>query len=131
MKRRSIVRELEARISGENRGFKSGVEAAAGVIEMFNSTTTHPFRLDDVVRCKLNVTRRVKPRRNKKAAHLPHHAWLHGFVDAIVELCRNHHQYRVALALAHRHGITIERCKNAEVSAYNLREMKRLGVPDR
>jgi len=46
-------------------GFKSGVEAAAGIADMFNSESRHPFRLGDLILCKLNQTKMKKPRRNK------------------------------------------------------------------
>jgi hypothetical protein len=51
------------------RGYVAGVMAAAALAAEY--PTTHPYRLDDCIECKLNVTSRKKPRRRlttKKAS---------------------------------------------------------------
>lgn len=42
-------------------GFVAGVKAAASLAAEY--PTTHPYRLDDCIEGKLNVTRRKRPRR--------------------------------------------------------------------
>lgn len=48
-----------------DRGFKAGIEAAAGYVSQFNGVTRHEYRLDDCILGKFNLTRRLRPRRNK------------------------------------------------------------------
>lgn len=43
-----------------------GLKMAASLMESFNSTTTHEYRLDDVILCKFNVIRRKWPWKNTK-----------------------------------------------------------------
>jgi len=47
-----------------DRGFVAGVKAAAGYVGQFNVHVDHPYRLDDCILGKFNVTKRKRPRRN-------------------------------------------------------------------
>ena len=114
-------------------GFVRGVEAAAGVAEQYNSSTTHPYRLDDCILCKLNVTKRQKPRLNKKKLERPADTWVQGFATALAEMHRRlpgGSDSSGVCEVAHNAGITIEIAKDAGVSPFDLRELKRAGVPN-
>jgi hypothetical protein len=45
-------------------GFVAGIKAVADYVEQFNRQLDHPYRLDDCVLAKFNVTKRKRPRRN-------------------------------------------------------------------
>jgi hypothetical protein len=108
-----------------------GVEAAAGVIEQYNSSTTHPYRLDDCVLCKLNVTKRAKPRRNTTKLASPKDTWVQGFATALAEMHRRllgGNDSDGVRAVACEAGITLAIAKKAGVSSYDWRELRRAGV---
>ena len=48
-------------------GFREGVRAAAAFIGQWDKRIDHPYRIEDVVLCKFNLTRRQKPRRKVSA----------------------------------------------------------------
>jgi hypothetical protein len=100
--------------------FKRGVEAAAGVLELggFNAVTTHPFRLGDVILCKLNQTARKKPRRNKVRLEDPKDALVRGFAMGLAGM---HAQLILA---GHDEGL----CRLAREMRLTLAEAKRVGV---
>lgn len=107
--------------------FARGVQAAAGVMEGFNSTTTNAYRLDDVLLCKFNVVRRAKPRRNKKKLQHPDSAWVVGVAYAAAEAGRRGEDI-LAVEIARSASITIAVCKSAGVDAFDWRALKRAGV---
>lgn len=117
-----------------NKDFKRGARAAADVLDSagFNATTTHPYRLDDVVLFKLNLSRRAKPRRNKQALQDPKKAWIVGFAVALAEMCR---QYihggdgPSVCAVASAAGLTLAKFKAAGVDPIDLRALRKAGVP--
>ena len=86
---RKEIDEARNRPANEQRqrdiGYKHGVAAAAGVLDGggFNATTTHEYRLGDVVLCKLNQTKRDKPRRNTKCLQSPEDALAPGYALAL------------------------------------------------
>lgn len=109
--------------------FKRGAEAAADVAAQY--PTTHPYRLDDCILSKLNLTNR-KPRRNKHRLRDPEDAWFNGFATALSEM---HHQLLAGGAnspgtrdVASAAGLTLARAKASGVSSFDLRELKRAGV---
>jgi hypothetical protein len=54
----------KARGKGYDAGFRAGVEAAADYLEQFNRVLDHPYRIDDCVLGKFNVSALRTPRRN-------------------------------------------------------------------
>lgn len=112
--------------------FRRGVEAAAGVIEMFNGSTTNPYRLDDVVLCKLNVVRRVKPRINKKKIEDPEEAgdkaWIQGFALALAEMHRLGAGSSAVCEVARDAGVSLAKIKARGADPYDWRELKKAGV---
>jgi hypothetical protein len=124
MRRRKFLLDLQA--------FKRGVKAAAGVVEMFTGSTTHPYRLDDVVLCKLNVVSRDKPRLNKKALEDPREvgdaAWVTGFALALAEVHRLGAGSSAVCEVARDAGITLATVKECGADPYDWRELKKAGV---
>lgn len=112
------------------RAFKRGVEAAAGIVEMFNGSTTHPYRLDDVVLCKLNVSNRL--RLNKKKIEDPEEAdtksWTQGFVMALAEMHRHAAGSSAVREVARDANVTIAETKSSGCDPYDWRELKKAGV---
>jgi hypothetical protein len=111
--------------------FKQGVMAAANIMEGFNTVTTHRYRLDDVIRCKLNVVKRKKPRLNKKSLQHPNDAWVCGFAAALAEVHRlllrgNNSEGIVSVASAA--GLSLEVVKLAGSYSQDWRELRRAGV---
>lgn len=115
-----------------DKAFRRGVEAAAGVIEMFNGTTTHAYRLDDVVLCKLNVIGRAKPRLNKKKIADPKEAgdrsWIQGFVMALAEMHRHGAGSSAVVEVARDAGMNISEAKREGCDPYDWRQLKKAGV---
>jgi hypothetical protein len=120
------------RSSLDLRAFKRGVEAAAGVVEMFNGSTTHPYRLDDVVLCKLNVVSRDKPRLNKKALEDPDEAndvgFVQGFVLALAEMHRHGAGSSTVVEVARDAHVSIADAKECGSDPYDWKELKKAGV---
>lgn len=107
--------------------FKRGVLAAANVAATYNGSTTHPFRLDDCIACKLNVVKRSKPRRNRQKIQKPDEAWIAGFAVALAEIHRLRDS-RDVREVASAAGITLASARASGVSAFDLRELRRAGV---
>jgi len=62
-----VRREIHEIKSAEwQEGFQAGAEAAAEIADGYNASTTHEYQLGDCILCKLNLTKRKKPRRNSK-----------------------------------------------------------------
>lgn len=108
--------------------FKKGVHAAASVIGDFSGSTTHLFRLDDVVLCKLNVVKRKRPRKNKKALQPPDEAWNCGLATALAEVHRRGGNSTTIVEVANNCGLTLAVAKADGVSAFDWKELKRAGV---
>jgi len=110
--------------------FQRGVRAAADVAQSYDSTSTHPYRLDDCILAKLNVGRR-KPRRNRKVQRNERDAWLSGFAVALAEMHRRllgGNDGASVRKVAQEAGLTLTSARSAGVSAYDLKELKRAGV---
>ena len=111
--------------------YKRGVLAAANVAATYNGSTTHDYRLDDCIACKLNVIKRSKPRRNRQKVEDPNLAWVRGVATALAEMHRSligggdaASVRRVATAC----GLTIAYARRCNVSAYDLKELRKAGV---
>jgi hypothetical protein len=50
--------------------YVEGIKTAAAFAGEFDGSSTHPYKLEDVILCKLNVTKRKKPRVNDRAVRL-------------------------------------------------------------
>ncbi len=124
--------------------FKRGVEAAADVAATYNSSTTHDYRLDDCILCKLNQTNRKKPRRNKAKLENPEHAVVRGSATVLAEMLRlsgggdSQEAERFSdRARTERHvravlqwlSVTLAEMRKAGTSERDLRELKKAGVP--
>ena len=108
--------------------FRKGAEAAAGVLDGcgFNATTTHAFRLDDVVLCKLNLTKRARPRQNKEKLDHPKVALVQGMCLALAEVAVLVPTSTREIARAA--GITIAFAKACGVDAYDWKRLQKAGV---
>jgi hypothetical protein len=83
------------------RGFKRGVEAAGD----YNSSTTHPFQD-------------------------PKQALIHGFALALSEVAqRSSSSSEVIVNAAHGFGLTIAMVRKAGTDPYDLKFLRRAGVP--
>lgn len=112
--------------------FKRGVIAAADIADSFGSTSTHPFRLGDIILCKLNATARLKPRRNRQVQRNERDAWLSGYAVALAEIHRqllNGNNSTGVCAAARLAGLTLAAARAAGVSDFDLKELKKAGVP--
>ena len=67
-------------------GYTRGVIAAADVASQYNRSTSHPYRLDDCILDKLNVTKRKKPRKNTEKLPSTEDTLLLGFGLGLVEM---------------------------------------------
>jgi hypothetical protein len=113
--------------------FKRGAKAAADVAETYSSTSTHPYRLGDCILAKMNIGRR-KPRINKlnKRPRNERDSWLIGFAVALAEIHRrllNGNDSTGVREVARDAGLTIKSARAAGVSAFDLRELKKAGIP--
>jgi hypothetical protein len=111
--------------------FQRGVIAAAGIAAMYNSTSTHRYRLDACIRGKLNVDR-VKPRLNRQTRSIDRDPWLVGASTALAEMHRrllHGNDSTSVCAVARTIGLTIKSARAAGVAPYDLRELKKAGVP--
>lgn len=111
----------------KNSEFTRGAVAAAAVAGDYNSTSAHPFRLDDCVLAKLNI-RAKKPRRNKKKLQDPELTWTAGFFIALAEIHRLSHNSSSVCEVVHNAGLTLDAAKAAGVDSFDLRELKRAGL---
>jgi len=112
--------------------FQRGVIAAADIASMYNSTSTHRYRLDDCIVLKLNVSKRKRPRLNRQARPVDRDAWLVGAATALSEIHRRLLQGNDSTsvrAVAQAVGLTIKSARAAGTSSYDLKELKKAGVP--
>lgn len=110
--------------------FQRGARAAADVARSYNSTSTHPYRLDDCILAKLNVSRR-KPRLNRKVQRNDRDVWLSGFAVALAEMHRRlvgGNDSTGVCEVARVSGLTLKSARAAGVSAFDLKELKRAGI---
>jgi hypothetical protein len=111
--------------------YKRGVLAAANVAATYNGSTTHPYRLDDCITSKLNLTKRGKPRRNHQKIEDPDSAWMRGVATALAEMYRSlvdGNDSRNARRVATACGLTLAHARRCAVAAYDLRALRRAGV---
>jgi len=111
--------------------FNRGAIAAASVAEAYDSTSTHPYRLGDCILAKLNI-RSGKPRINRRCPRNERDSWLSGFAVALAEIHRQllHGNNSTGVCAAARTaGLTLASARAAGVSAYDLKELKKAGIP--
>lgn len=108
--------------------FVRGAKAAADIAANYNSSTLHSYRLDDCILAKLNM-RTKQPRRNSKKIESPDNSWVQGYAVALAEVHRICHNTSSILEAAKGAGLTIKSLQEAGVSAFDWRELKRVGVP--
>lgn len=114
-------------VKGEDR-WVAGVRAAAGVMSDFNGSTNHLYRLDDVILCKLNVSKRAKPRKNPKPLEDPKKAFIRGMALGLADAHRigGHSSSIVEAALAA--GLSVKELKEAGVDSYDWKELRKAGL---
>jgi len=115
--------------------FQRGAIMAASVADGYDATSTHPYRLGDCILSKLNI-RKQKPRVNKNAPkHAPlneSNSWLNGFAVALAEIHRqllHGNNSSGVCAAARAAGLTLASARAASVSDYDLKELKKAGIP--
>ena len=111
--------------------YHRGAIAAASIAETYDSTSTHPYRLGDCILAKLNI-RRGKPRINKRCPRNERDSWLSGFAVALAEIHRQllHGNNSSGVCVAARTtGLTLVSARAAGVSAFDLKELKKAGIP--
>lgn len=111
--------------------FHRGALAAASVADTYDSTSTHPYRLGDCILAKLNI-RKQKPRINRRCTRNERDSWLSGFAVALAEIHRQllHGNNSTGVcATARAAGLTLKSARAAGVSAYDLKELKKAGIP--
>lgn len=111
--------------------FQRGAIAAASIAETYDGSSTHVYRLGDCILGKLNI-RKPKPRINRKAQRREQDAWIAGYAVALAEIHRQllHGNNSSGICAAARDaGITLASARSAGVSAFDLRELKKAGVP--
>ena len=108
--------------------FVAGIRAAASVIGDYNSTSMNPFRLDDVVLCKLNVTKREKPRRNPKPLEDPKKALTRGVALGLADMHRRGAGSSSVVEAALSAGLSIKELKEAGVDPYDRKELRKAGL---
>ncbi len=111
--------------------YKRGVLAAAEVAATYNGSTTHGFRLDDCIACKLNVVKRSRPRRNHHKIEDPTVAWLRGVATALAEMSRGllHGSDSVGVRrVASACLLTIAEARRCGAQEYDIKELMKAGV---
>ena len=110
------------------RGYRQGAEAAADQADQYNGSTTHPGRLGDCILGKLNL-RNAKVRRNKHAIRSYDDGVTQGMALALAEMQRACGQDSAVVEVANAAGLTLEECKKVGVDPYDLKALKKAGVP--
>jgi hypothetical protein len=111
----------------QDSDYVRGVKAAASLAAEYR--TTHPYRLDDCIECKLNVSSRKRPRRNREQLDLPEDSWTSGYALALAEVHRIGHHTAAVLEAAKGAGLTLSSMRKAGVMPFDWQELKRAGVP--
>lgn len=105
-----------------------GARAAAGVMADYNGSTTHLYRLDDVILCKLNITSRAKPRKNPKPLEDPKKAMTRGLALGLADAHRIGGHSSVIVEAAMAAGLSIKECKEMGVDPYDWKELRKAGL---
>jgi hypothetical protein len=111
-----------------HKDFVRGVKCAADIAAQYDSSSTHAYRLDDCILCKLNVIKREKPRKNKHRLTHPGTAWIHGYAVALAEMHRLGGHSSTVCEAARAAGLTLRDAKGAGTDPFDLRELKKAGV---
>lgn len=123
-----LGRALAERRDRQRRAdFARGVKAAADVAAQYNRTSSHPYRLDDCILTKLNVTCGT-PRPNRVKQPRSDDTWFRGFAVGLAEMHRRLAGGTGVCEAARNAGLTLARARIAGVSSYDLRELKKAGV---
>lgn len=96
----------------------------------YNASSAHPYRLDDCILGKLNLSGR-KPRRNSARQETAHRAWVQGFALALADLHRlllHGNNSSGVCEIVRNAGMTLAKFRQAGVAAYDLRELRKAGV---
>jgi hypothetical protein len=115
-----------------NPDWVKGVLDAAAVAAEYDSSSTHPYRLEDCIACKLNVVGRAKPRKNTRRVKDPNEAWLMGAAMTLGEMYYADGRVReVVQQVARALGITLKSAKAAGCDAFDLKRLRAAGVAPR
>lgn len=111
---------MRVRSPKEIAAWQRGVEAAAGVAEMYDRGSSHPFLPSDCIRCKLNNPGAPKkPRKNPDALG----EWTRGFALALAEVNRALDQPSIIVGVMRDAGVTIAELRRLRLDDYDLKEL--------
>lgn len=114
-----------------NPDFKRGAIVAADIAATYNSSTTHPYRLDDCILAKMNIIGRQKPRRNKMALRPPNDSFLVGFAIALAEMHRRlagGNDSTGVREVARSVGLTLTSARALGLSSFDLKQLRKAGI---
>ena len=113
------VRRKVAPPNPRAEGFWAGVRAAAYFASQYNATSTHPYRLDDCILCKLNVPGApARPRVNRRANSGD---FERGYIQAVAEFARRPTSPADVLSAA---GITLEVAEKVRVLSFDMEAIR-------
>lgn len=104
-----------------NPDFVRGAKAAADVASSYESVSAHPYRLQDCILMKLNLTRRKKPRANRRA----NDEWLKGFGLALAEASRQLGAPSGIGVVLRDSGVTLAMLQRAGLEGFDLDELRK------
>ncbi len=129
----SSIDRNEDRVARHRRAreFARGARAAADLAHNYDSSSTQEYRLDDCILAKMNL-RRTRPRRNRVRQESPAHAWMRGFAMALGEvhalLVDGNHEKAIR-EICRAAGVDLAALRAAGVVAYDMRRLRKAGVP--
>ena len=110
--------------------WESGAHQAAAVAADYNSSTTHPYRLEDCILGKLNI-RKAAPRRNLQAVTCHEHSWLQGLANGLVSMNEDllgGSNSKAVIRACHAAGATLDDFRRAKVLPSLIKALKKAGV---
>lgn len=99
--------------------YVAGIKAAAGIAADYNSSSDHPYRLDDCILAKLNVSRR-RPRLNPKSP------FLQGYATALASLIRLYDKPSLVKSVMTMDGITLKKLIDAGAEEFDLKQLRKV-----
>lgn len=100
--------------------YKRGVVNAAAIASQYDKLSVHDHLVSDIILCKLNAVKRVKPRKNKHASF----HFLKGFALALADMNRGHDQPSMVVDVMNSAGVTIKELRKAGIETYDIDEIE-------
>lgn len=112
---------------GERKAYERGVKVAAELAGDYDSSSTHPYRLEDCILGKLNVPGApLDARRNKHAKkNNVDDSWDRGFGIALAEVNRRWAHPTLVAAIVRDEGLTIAKFKKAGLAEFDLKQLRK------